>query len=85
MEYLIYERRHANGATGRIYRDDQGGGYLGTADPLVGPGPDTDDWPYVDTIGEAEAAADAAAHPGCTGDGCGRWVVRMTKERDLPD
>ena len=28
MEYLIFERRHANGATGRIFRDDQGGGYL---------------------------------------------------------
>ena len=42
MEYLIYERRHANGATARIYRDDQGGGYRGTADPLVGAAPDDD-------------------------------------------
>jgi hypothetical protein len=85
VEYLIYERRHANGATARIYRDDQGGGYRGTADPLVGPAPDDDGWPYVDTIGEAEDTADAAAHPDCTGEGCGRWEVRMTRERDQPD
>jgi hypothetical protein len=85
VEYLILERRHANGAIGRVYRDDQGGGYLGTADPLVGPEPDEDAWPYVDTIAEAEAAADAAAHPGCTGDGCGAWAPRLARERDYPD
>jgi hypothetical protein len=85
MEYLILERRHANGATGLIFRDDQGGGYLGTADPVHGPAPGDDAWPYVDTIEEAETAADDAAHPGCTGDGCGPWLPRLARERDYPD
>jgi hypothetical protein len=57
MEYLIYERRHANGATARIYRDDQGGGYRGTADPLVGAAPDDDGWPYADTTPAARVTA----------------------------
>lgn len=72
MEHLALERRHDNGVLARIYREDEGAGYrpasLPARDDVTEP-----DWPYVDTIDEAQILADELAHPGCTGHGCGRW------------
>jgi hypothetical protein len=77
MDILIFERRHANGAVARVHRDTEGAGYLPSASPDFDE-PDEDAWPYVDTIDEAQAAADAAAHPDCTGEGCGPWVTQYS-------
>jgi hypothetical protein len=77
MEHLALERRHDNGVFARVYRDDEGAGYRPAAFP---PGDDTaePEWPYVDTLDEAQALADGLAHPGCTGDGCGPWGAAET-------
>ena len=77
MEILIFERRHVNGAVARVHRDTEGAGYLPSSSP-----PPEDfhepDWPYLDTIDEAQAAADAMAHAECTGGGCGAWVTHYS-------
>lgn len=72
MELLILERRHVNGVTAQVYRDDEGAGYRAASMP---PRVDREEpeWPYVETLDEAQAEADALAHPGCTGAGCRRW------------
>ena len=72
MEYLAFERRHSTGVLARIYRDDEGAGYRAASLPAREDVPESE-WPYVDTIDEAQERADALAHPDCTGHGCGRW------------
>ena len=74
MDLLIFERRHANGVVARVHRESEGAGYRPSSFP---PREDLDEpeWPYLDTIDEALAAADAAAHPGCSGLGCQKWVA----------
>ncbi|MDP1568824.1 MAG: hypothetical protein Q8L86_02375 [Vicinamibacterales bacterium] len=79
MEYLVFERRHSTGIIARIYRDDEGAGYRAACLPAQDEA-DEPAWPYVDTLTEAEALADALAHEGCTGHGCGAWVSAS----DLP-
>ncbi|MEW6319952.1 MAG: hypothetical protein AB1635_02570 [Acidobacteriota bacterium] len=73
MEFLIFERRHATGVVARVYRESEGAGYRPATDLPPDPG-DAPEWPYVDTIDEAQAAADAEAHPGCRGEGCSVWT-----------
>lgn len=75
MDILIFERRHASGVIARVHRDSEGAGYRPSSFPAR---EDTGEpeWPYFDTIDEALAAADAAAHPGCTGAGCEPWGAR---------
>jgi hypothetical protein len=73
MDVLALERRHDNGVWARVYRDDEGAGYRPASYPpdeaAVEPA-----WPYVDTLDEAQSRADELAHPGCPGQGCGRWI-----------
>jgi len=71
---LIFERRHANGVVACVHRDSEGAGYRPSSFP---PREDLDEpeWPYQDTIDEAQAAADAEAHPGCNGIGCTGWIA----------
>lgn len=77
MDILIFERRHANGVVARVHRDTEGAGYLPSSSP---PREDLDEpeWPYLDTIAEAQSSADAMAHPDCAGAGCGRWDPRYS-------
>ena len=77
MDVLIFERRHASGAVARVHRDTEGAGYTPSASPPP-EGWTEPEWPYLDTIGEAQDAADAMAHPGCTGAGCGAWEPRYS-------
>lgn len=77
MDHLCYERRHSNGALARVYRDDDGAGYRPAAVPHHDGGRDSE--AYVDTIDGAQAQADAYAHPGCTGAGCGAWRPVSTR------
>lgn len=72
MDILIFERRHTNGVVAQVYRDDEGAGYRASALPERRDR-DEPEWPYMDSIDEAQAEADALAHPGCTGAGCRRW------------
>ena len=74
MDLLIFERRHVNGVFARVHRESEGAGYRPSSFP---PREDFSEpeWPYVDTIDEAQAEADTAAHPGCTGDRCQPWVA----------
>lgn len=73
VEHLAFERRHVNGVLARVYRDDEGAGYRPACLPAAG---DADEpaWPYWETIDEAQTAADALAHPECTGAGCDVWT-----------
>lgn len=73
MDLLTFERRHAGGFVAQVYRETEGAGYRPAVSPFVELLADADAWPYHDTIDAAQAAADAAAHPGCTGHGCGQW------------
>lgn len=80
MEHLAFERRHGNGVLARVYREDEGAGYR----PACLPAADDSDepaWPYRETIDEAQTAADALAHPECTGAGCGAWTGVETSSR----
>ena len=81
MDLLIFERRHINGLFARVYRESEGAGYRPATFPAR-EDLDEPEWPYVDTIDEAQAAADAAAHPGCTDDGCERWVAHSHRPVD---
>lgn len=72
METLVFERRHVNGAVARVLYESEGAGYRADALPAFAPPPPAE-WPYVDTIDAAQADADALAHPGCRGEGCGVW------------
>ena len=74
MEQLAFERRHANGVVARVFRELDGAGYRADALPAAAFVPDRE-WPYLDTIDDAQAEADALAHPGCRGEGCGRCEV----------
>ena len=74
MELLIFERRHANGVVARVHRESEGAGYRASSLPAR-EDMDEPEWPYVDTIDQALAAADTLAHPGCTGVGCQPWVT----------
>jgi hypothetical protein len=78
MEHLIFERRHANGVLARVFRETEGAGYRADALPAPLDAPDPD-WPYLDTIDDAQAAADALAHPACRGDGCGPWTTAASQ------
>ena len=76
MERLILERRHETGIVAQVFGETEGGGYRPGTSPDVAA--TESDWPYLDTIDEAEAAADAQAHPGCTGHACGPWTPHVT-------
>jgi hypothetical protein len=74
MEQLAFERRHANGVIARVFRETEGAGYRPDTLPSPVSAPERE-WPYLDTIDEAQSEADGLAHPECRGVGCGRWTV----------
>ncbi|MGE0041877.1 MAG: hypothetical protein AB7H88_01125 [Vicinamibacterales bacterium] len=76
MERLILERRHSTGIVAQVFGETEGAGYRPGTSPDVSAPPG--DWPYLDTIDEAQSAADADAHPGCLGDGCGPWTPHVS-------
>lgn len=73
MEILVFERRHANGAVARVFAETEGAGYRADAMPASGP-ESAPEWPYLDTIDDAQGEADAMAHPGCKAHDCEDWT-----------
>jgi len=78
MDVLAFERRHASGVRARVYRESEGAGYRPATLPPV-EDREEPEWPYLDTIDEAQASADAVAHPGCAGEGCGSWTAQVSR------
>ena len=78
MDLLAFERRHAGGLVAQVYRETEGAGYRPAVAPRLEILAEDQAWPYYDTIDDAQAAADRAAHPACTGRGCGAWGVVLS-------